>query len=207
MNQYRVFGAVSLCLLASFLWISGCGPQTAPSWSVPHSTTKVHDATSSVTVNIDPGSSGRGTGAFGANPLTIQPGTIVTWVNNDSTPHSATSDTGEWDSGIIPPGQSYSYNFSRTGTYAYHCSVSGEQSMSGVIQVGGSQHQDPNPYPTSPNPYPTDLQPSQPQEQQKPKPKPYPTKPYPKPYPKPTQTNPSPWPTPTPRPTLYRPGT
>ncbi len=47
----------------------------------------------------------------------------VTWVNNDIAPHTATSDTpGQFDSGPINAGESWSYTFTTPGTYTYHCS-------------------------------------------------------------------------------------
>jgi|GEM_PF-3102603 plastocyanin len=72
-------------------------------------------------------------------PSTIQvtPGTIVTWMNQDSVAHTVTSDsttTAEvWDSGNLSPGQSYSRTFTQQGTYPYHCNT--HLVMRGVVQV------------------------------------------------------------------------
>jgi plastocyanin len=76
-----------------------------------------------------------GSAAYGTNPLVVPVGTKVTWTNNDNIPHTATSDTGVWDSGTLNPGQSFSFQFTKAGTYPYHCTIHGAASMSGVIQV------------------------------------------------------------------------
>jgi len=54
----------------------------------------------------------------------------VVWKNNDSTPHTVTSDygyfekiSGKFDSGIIEGGKSYQYTFMSEGSYLYHCQI------------------------------------------------------------------------------------
>ncbi|MGH7718943.1 MAG: hypothetical protein ACREON_08905, partial [Gemmatimonadaceae bacterium] len=52
--------------------------------------------------------------------LRIRRGTTVTWVNCEPggiDPHSSTSDGGVWDSGLIPPGGTYSRTFDVVGTF------------------------------------------------------------------------------------------
>jgi plastocyanin len=58
--------------------------------------------------------------AYAPQTLTVSPGTRVTWVNHDSTAHTATV-TGGFDTGTIAPGRSASVVLSRPGTYHYHC--------------------------------------------------------------------------------------
>jgi plastocyanin len=53
----------------------------------------------------------------------IVTGDMITWTNLDGVIHTATSDNGVWDSGILSQGQSYSFTFNDTGTFPYHCSV------------------------------------------------------------------------------------
>jgi plastocyanin len=63
---------------------------------------------------------------FGYNvsqTLTIKAGTTVTWHNIDDTEHTSTSDSGIWNSGIIPVGGSFSRTFNSTGTFPYHCLI------------------------------------------------------------------------------------
>ena len=52
---------------------------------------------------------------------TIPVGTTVTWTNDDQIAHTATSTTGVFSSGNLNQGQSYSYTFTKAGTYPYIC--------------------------------------------------------------------------------------
>jgi len=73
---------------------------------------------------------------FSFNPasLTVKTGTKVTWTNNDTAPHTVTSDSGNFpDSGMLPPGQSFSFTFTKSGSVNYHCSI--HPNMKGVIVV------------------------------------------------------------------------
>ena len=79
---------------------------------------------SGATVSIPPGTGSN-------NNLNYTPGTItvvigvnntVTFVNNDSSPHTVTADDGSFDSGNLPAGQSWAHTFTAAGTFNYHCS-------------------------------------------------------------------------------------
>ncbi|MBI0584780.1 MAG: cupredoxin family copper-binding protein [Methanomassiliicoccus sp.] len=61
--------------------------------------------------------------AFDPTPLTVPVGTTVTWTNNDSIAHTATSTSGpaSFDSGLLDQGETYSYTFEQAGTYDYYC--------------------------------------------------------------------------------------
>lgn len=59
--------------------------------------------------------------AFGPDTLTIPAGTTVTWVNNDTTAHTASAADRSFDSGNLAPGDSYAFRFDTPGTYAYAC--------------------------------------------------------------------------------------
>jgi plastocyanin len=97
--------------------------------------TGVAPTPTTVTVAIPVNAPGRGPAAFGVNPLVITMGTTVTWTNTDAIAHTSTSDTGVWDSGILAPGQSFSFTFAQAGTFPYHCAIHGAASMSGTIVV------------------------------------------------------------------------
>lgn len=74
--------------------------------------------------------------AFSPSELKISAGSNVTWVNEDSTPHTVNSDTGGRGgigSGILDPGMSYTKQFLTAGTYPYHCNF--HSSMKGKIVV------------------------------------------------------------------------
>lgn len=64
--------------------------------------------------------------AFNPATLSVPRGTTITWTNQDSFPHTSTSDTNNvWDSGpIAGNGGSFSFTFDLApGTYGYHCSI------------------------------------------------------------------------------------
>lgn len=48
--------------------------------------------------------------SFQPSTLTVSPGTTITWKNQDSVPHTVTSDSqGLFDSGTLAPGKSFSF--------------------------------------------------------------------------------------------------
>src|ERR1043165_1930556 len=55
--------------------------------------------------------------------LKITVGDTVTWTNNDSAPHTATSATAVFDTGTLTTGLSGSFTFTSAGTFPYHCSI------------------------------------------------------------------------------------
>ncbi len=60
---------------------------------------------------------------FKFNPavLVIRPGTTVKFANKDRAQHTATSDTGVFDSGYLAKGEEYYFTFTEPGTYPYYC--------------------------------------------------------------------------------------
>lgn len=66
--------------------------------------------------------------------LVVKAGTTVTWENRDNTQHTTTSTASPpvWDSGILNPGQSFSFTFNTPGTYSYICNV---HPMAGTVVV------------------------------------------------------------------------
>ncbi|HET9984328.1 MAG TPA: cupredoxin family copper-binding protein [Longimicrobiales bacterium] len=61
--------------------------------------------------------------AFQPASIRVRPGTTITWVNCDAAadPHTTTSDTGIWDSPLLPAGTTFSRSFGQAGTFDYHC--------------------------------------------------------------------------------------
>jgi plastocyanin len=53
--------------------------------------------------------------------LTVPVGTIVQWTNQGQDTHTTTSDSGAWDSGTLTNGKTFSFTFTKAGTFAYHC--------------------------------------------------------------------------------------
>jgi len=71
--------------------------------------------------------------AFDPQVVTITAGSSVQWANAGAAPHTATSDTGLWDSGNLGPGNVFSTTFTAPGNYAYHCAI--HFSMQGRVVV------------------------------------------------------------------------
>jgi glucose/arabinose dehydrogenase/plastocyanin len=64
---------------------------------------------------------------------TIHVGDTIRWTNSGAAPHTATSDTGVWDSGNMSNGDEFSFTFTTPGDYEYHCEV--HTFMTGTISV------------------------------------------------------------------------
>lgn len=71
--------------------------------------------------------------AYEPDPVKIQEGGKVTWLNQDSAPHTATADDGSFDTGTLEEGKLKSETFKEPGTYAYHCTI--HPSMHGTVEV------------------------------------------------------------------------
>jgi PGF-CTERM protein len=71
--------------------------------------------------------------AFQPATLTVPSGTVVTWTNQDSAPHTVTSTDGKFDSGSLSQGQEFSFNFTQPGVYDYYCKI--HPYMRGRIEV------------------------------------------------------------------------
>jgi plastocyanin len=75
--------------------------------------------------------------AFSPSTLTVSAGTTIVWKNTTSTPHTVTSNDGKtFDSGNSTPinaGDTFSFKFTKVGTFNYHCSF--HPSMIGTIVV------------------------------------------------------------------------
>ncbi len=74
--------------------------------------------------------------AFSPATVTIQVGDTVTWTNNDSTAHTATSGDNSIATGNIATGESASVTFIAAGSYAYVCSI--HPQMAGTVVVQGA---------------------------------------------------------------------
>ncbi|MEM3170416.1 MAG: plastocyanin/azurin family copper-binding protein [Candidatus Nitrosotenuis sp.] len=88
--------------------------------------------TSSSTIEMAKGSATPGcettSSCYLPNAVTVKTGTKVTWKNVDSAAHTVTSGKdaipdGNFDSGIIMAGKSFSHTFKSAGTYNYYCIV------------------------------------------------------------------------------------
>lgn len=55
--------------------------------------------------------------------IQINQGDTVRWTNIGEVEHNVMADTGEFDSGYVQPGESYTVTFTFPGTYRYHCDI------------------------------------------------------------------------------------
>lgn len=110
------FIVVALCFLAAVsIACVACGP---------------HTQSGNVTIVIN-------SSAFSPGSVTVSEGTLVTWINQDSQPHTATA-IGAFDSGpIAPNGGRWSWVASIPGTFQYHSSIQPNMAGSITIVVGG----------------------------------------------------------------------
>lgn len=73
---------------------------------------------------------------FTPSQITVQKGATVTWTNEDTDTHTVVddlSDAGGPASADIVPGGTYSFTFTKTGSFQYHCSL--HPDMRGTIVV------------------------------------------------------------------------
>jgi nitrite reductase (NO-forming) len=89
-------------------------------------------------VSIVSGSSSLTTDAYAPNPVQVGVGDMVTWTNDDSQPHTATSGEavipdGRFDSGIMAPAATFDFTFTEAGEYPYFCLL--HPNMVGTVSV------------------------------------------------------------------------
>jgi plastocyanin len=72
--------------------------------------------------------------AYDPDPVTIEEGGKVTWINRDSAPHTATADDEvTFDTGTLEEGKLKSETFKKPGTYPYYCEI--HPDMHGTVEV------------------------------------------------------------------------
>jgi plastocyanin len=89
--------------------------------------------------------------AFSPATVTVAVGDTVTWTNSDQISHTATADTGQFDTGTIGNGASVTITFPDAGSFPYHCTI--HVQMTGTITVAAAAPAPPTAAPTNP---PTD---------------------------------------------------
>jgi plastocyanin len=67
------------------------------------------------------------------DPVTVQVGGKVIWLNQDTAPHTATADDGSFDTGTLERGKLKSETFKQAGTFTYFCEV--HPYMHGTVEV------------------------------------------------------------------------
>jgi|GEM_PF-1230178 len=80
--------------------------------------------------------------AYVPDQLAVNIGDTVTWVHEDNTEHTVTSDDNLFNSGTLEFGDEFSFTFDTPGTYPYYCLFHGH-GMSGVIVVSDNAGNNP----------------------------------------------------------------
>ena len=70
---------------------------------------------------------------FAPTSINVAAGSTVTWTNRDDEPHTVVSQDGLFRSTAIDGGESFSFKFSKPGTYKYLCTI--HPRMVGTIVV------------------------------------------------------------------------
>ncbi|MER8577524.1 cupredoxin family copper-binding protein [Mesorhizobium sp. M0622] len=71
--------------------------------------------------------------AFTPAVLTVKPGTVVTFQNDDDIPHLVVANDGSFRSKALDTGDTYALTFTKAGDYAYFCGL--HPHMQGRITV------------------------------------------------------------------------
>jgi plastocyanin len=74
--------------------------------------------------------------AFAPSSSSVHVGDTITWTNQDTAPHTASASDGSFDTGTINKGKSGSHTFTKTGSFAYICSI--HPSMKGTVTVAAA---------------------------------------------------------------------
>ena len=70
-----------------------------------------------------------GGNSYNPNPIEIKVGDTVTWINNDSSPHTVTSSSSNddssiiFDSGVLRESETFSFTFNMEGEHPYYCTL------------------------------------------------------------------------------------
>jgi plastocyanin len=98
--------------------------------SIKYEIVSVHAQSNSSVSIVNGASSPSISKPYDPSPLTVKPGTSVTWTNSDSTIHTVTSglpEQGEvgtlFDSDIMSPGKTFTHAFDKTGIFDYSCTL------------------------------------------------------------------------------------
>ncbi len=70
---------------------------------------------------------------FVPGEITVAPGTTVTWVNNESMPHTVVDSNKAFRSKTLVKDASFSFTFATAGDYSYLCSI--HPNMKGKVIV------------------------------------------------------------------------
>ena len=120
----RLSCLVAIALVGSLLLMPAAGAQTEGQGVVVVPTTEIRAM--DVFLIED--------GYFEPTDAVVDPGTTLMWINRAQEQHTVTSDDGQFDSGVLEPGDTFLTTVEGSGTLTYHCTLHPE--MTGSITVG-----------------------------------------------------------------------
>jgi plastocyanin len=140
----RLKAALAATSLAAVLALAACGGGSDDSSSTaPTDTaTATEPSGTAESTESEPAPSGEAARAekveivdfaYDPDPVVVQVGGKVTWINQDSAPHTATADDGSFDTGDLEQGKLKSETFKQPGTFTYFCEV--HPYMHGSVEV------------------------------------------------------------------------
>lgn len=71
---------------------------------------------------------------FAPNPVTVPAGTTIRWTNRDDIPHNVVAEDKSFKSKVMDTDESFTYTFSKPGTYNYFCSIHPRMTGKVVVQ-------------------------------------------------------------------------
>ena len=137
--------ALMALLVLSVVAFAGCGGGATTTTTASPATTGSTTATSAPGTTGSTTATTAATGAGGSQvslkniaidptSVTIKVGDAVTWTNNDGFAHRLVGDNGEFDSGDMNGGATFSFTFKTAGTITYHCSIHPEMKGTVIVQ-------------------------------------------------------------------------
>jgi plastocyanin len=72
--------------------------------------------------------------SFGPQTVTVPVGATVTWTNHDDIPHTVVSTDGVFKSKVRDTDETFSYTFTKAGTYPYYCTIHPKMTGKVVVQ-------------------------------------------------------------------------
>ncbi|HET8890893.1 MAG TPA: cupredoxin family copper-binding protein [Candidatus Angelobacter sp.] len=71
---------------------------------------------------------------FSPNPLTVPVGSTIRWTNQDDIPHNVVSDDKTFKSKALDTDETFTYTFTKPGTYTYFCSIHPKMTGKVIVQ-------------------------------------------------------------------------
>lgn len=109
-----------------FIWYKNPATTVTPAPALNNSASQSTSQNAMATVSIS-------NFAFNGSSIQVKKGTTVVWTNVDGAAHTVTSDSGAFTSASLQRDGSFSYTFTNTGTFPYHCAL--HPSMHGIVNV------------------------------------------------------------------------